>query len=59
MKVNVKNNVDWVGKIDWELEEFHGSDYPVTVGSSQNPYLIREEKTVLIDTVWLLIQKNL
>ncbi|NLW52235.1 MAG: MBL fold metallo-hydrolase [Tissierellia bacterium] len=52
MKFNVKNNVDWVGKIDWELEEFHGSDYSVTKGSSQNAYLIREEKTVLIDTVW-------
>lgn len=52
MKINVKNNVDWVGIIDWELEEFHGSDYSVTKGSSQNAYLIREEKTVLIDTVW-------
>ncbi|MDO5302218.1 MAG: MBL fold metallo-hydrolase [Tissierellia bacterium] len=52
MKKQVKNNVYWVGKIDWELEEFHGSDYSVTVGSSQNSYLIQEEKTVLIDTVW-------
>ncbi|MDO5037653.1 MAG: MBL fold metallo-hydrolase [Tissierellia bacterium] len=52
MKKQVKNNVYWVGKIDWELEEFHGSDYSVTQGSSQNSYLIKEEKTVLIDTVW-------
>jgi len=50
---NIKNNVDWVGKIDWELREFHGSDYSVNRGSSQNAYLIREEKTVLVDTVWL------
>ena len=50
---NIKNNVDWVGKIDWELREFHGSDYSVNRGSSQNAYLIREDKTVLVDTVWL------
>ncbi len=50
---NIKNNVDWVGKIDWELREFHGSDYSVNRGSSQNAYLIREEKTVLVDSVWL------
>ena len=48
-----KNNVSWVGKIDWELQEFHGSDYAINNGSSQNAYLIEEEKTVLIDTaVW-------
>lgn len=52
MKKLVKNNVYWVGKIDWELESFHGSDYSINHGSSQNAYLIQEEKTVLIDTVW-------
>lgn len=48
----IKNNVTWVGKLDWELETFHGSDYSVFHGSSQNAYLIQEEKNVLIDTVW-------
>ena len=52
MKKIVKNNVYWVGKIDWELESFHGADYTINNGSSQNAYLIQEEKTVLIDTVW-------
>lgn len=52
MKRNVKNNVWWLGKIDWELDKFHGDDYSVNNGSSQNAYLIQEEKTVLIDTVW-------
>lgn len=52
MKRHVKNNVYWVGKIDWELESFHGDDYSINHGSSQNAYLIQEEKTVLIDTVW-------
>ncbi len=52
MKKHIKNNVYWVGKIDWELEWFHGADYSINHGSSQNAYLIQEEKTVLIDTVW-------
>ncbi|MBN2396071.1 MAG: anaerobic nitric oxide reductase flavorubredoxin [Candidatus Atribacteria bacterium] len=52
MKVNVKNNVSWVGKIDWELRKFHGNEYSTHKGSTYNSYLIMEEKTVLIDTVW-------
>jgi anaerobic nitric oxide reductase flavorubredoxin len=52
MKRQVKNNVYWIGKIDWELEEFHGSDYSINHGSSQNAYLILEDKKVLVDTVW-------
>ncbi len=52
MKKQVKGNVSWVGYMDWELESFHGDDYSIMNGSSQNAYLIEEEKTVLIDTVW-------
>ena len=52
MKKHVKGNVSWVGYIDWELESFHGDDFSIMNGSSQNAYLIEEEKTVLIDTVW-------
>ena len=52
MAKHVKGNVKWVGYIDWELETFHGDDYSIMNGSSQNAYLIEEEKTVLIDTVW-------
>lgn len=52
MKRHIKSNVHWIGKIDWELKTFHGSDFSVNHGSSQNAYLIQEEKTVLIDTVW-------
>ena len=52
MKRHIKNNVSWVGFLDWELETFHGDDYSIMNGSSQNAYLIEEEKTVLIDTVW-------
>ena len=52
MKKSVKNNVYWVGKVDWELQQFHGDEYSTHQGSSYNSYLIKEEKTVLIDTVW-------
>lgn len=52
MKIKIKNNVSWVGKVDWELKNFHGNDYSTHKGSTYNSYLIEEEKTVLIDTVW-------
>ncbi len=53
MKKHVKNNVYWVGKVDWELRKFHGEELSTHKGSTYNSYLIQEEKTVLIDTVWL------
>ncbi len=52
MHLKVKNNIDWVGKIDWELRKFHGDEYSTHRGSSYNAYLIKEEKVALIDTVW-------
>jgi len=52
MKKSIKNNVYWVGKVDWELKKFHGDEYSTHHGSTYNSYLIQEEKTVLIDTVW-------
>jgi len=54
MRKAVKGNVSWIGYIDWELQHFHGDDYSIINGSSQNAYLIEEEKTVLMDTVWTL-----
>ncbi|MDD2297655.1 MAG: MBL fold metallo-hydrolase, partial [Sphaerochaetaceae bacterium] len=52
MHIPIKNNVKWVGQIDTELRQFHGSDFSTHKGSSYNAYLVQEEKTVLIDTVW-------
>ena len=52
MSIKIKNNVHWVGKIDWELRKFHGDEYSTHRGSTYNSYLVREEKTALIDTVW-------
>ncbi|MCK9525068.1 MAG: anaerobic nitric oxide reductase flavorubredoxin [Limnochordia bacterium] len=50
--------VTWVGKVDWELERFHGDELSTARGSSYNSYLIRDEKVVLIDTVWLPYDKE-
>jgi len=52
MKKNITNNVFWVGKNDWELRQFHGYEYSTNRGSTYNSYLIKEEKNVLIDTVF-------
>lgn len=52
MSFKMTDKVTWVGKIDWELRTFHGEEYSTHKGSSYNSYLIRDEKTVLIDTVW-------
>lgn len=52
MSFKINDTVTWVGKIDWELKRFHGDEYSTHRGSSYNSYLIRDEKTVLIDTVW-------
>jgi len=52
MRKQVKNNVSWIGYLDWDLQKFHGEDFTIHNGSSQNAYLIEEEKTVLMDTVW-------
>jgi anaerobic nitric oxide reductase flavorubredoxin len=54
----ISDTVTWVGKIDWELNRFHGDEYSTHKGSSYNSYLIRDEKTVLIDTVWQPFSKE-
>lgn len=54
----IKDNITWVGKVDWELRRFHGEEYHTQRGSSYNSYLVRDEKTVLIDTVWAPFAKE-
>lgn len=58
MKTPIKNNIYWLGKIDWSLRKFHGDEYSTFKGSSYNSYLIQEEKNVLIDTVWMPFAKE-
>jgi len=58
MGFNVKENITWVGKIDWELRKFHGEEYSTHRGSSYNSYLVKDKKTALIDTVWTPFAKE-
>ena len=52
MAKKITDRVTWVGKIDWELKRFHGDELSTHRGSSYNAYLVRDQKTALIDTVW-------
>jgi len=57
--MNISNHVTWVGKVDWQLRQFHGNEFSTHRGSSYNSYLVRgSEKTVLIDTVWQPFDKE-
>jgi flavorubredoxin len=58
MKLQIKSNVSWVGKVDWELRKFHGNELSTHRGSTYNSYLIEEEKVALIDTSWAPFAKE-
>lgn len=58
MRKKINEYITWIGKTDWELKKFHGDEFTTTKGSSYNAYLIQDEKTVLIDTVWLPYDKE-
>ncbi len=47
--VKIRENIYWVGAIDWSMRSFHG--YETGRGSTYNAYLIMDEKITLIDTV--------
>ena len=47
--VQLKDDIYWVGAIDWNVREFHG--YTTSRGTTYNAYLVRGEKTALVDTV--------
>jgi flavorubredoxin len=49
MQVELKPGIYWVGAIDWNVRDFHG--YSTHRGTTYNAYLVRGEKTALIDTV--------
>jgi anaerobic nitric oxide reductase flavorubredoxin len=49
VNVSLKDGVNWVGVVDWNIRDFHG--YITSRGSTYNAYLISDEKTALVDTV--------
>lgn len=58
MAIKISDHAEWVGKTDWQLTSFHGDELSTHHGSSYNSYLVRDKKTVLIDTVWLPFDKE-
>jgi len=48
----IKKDIYWTGKVDWEIRKFHGDEYSTHRGTTYNSYLVRDKKTALIDTVW-------
>jgi flavorubredoxin len=47
--LEIKNNIFWVGAIDWNVRDFHG--YSTYKGTTYNAYLVKDEKIALFDTV--------
>jgi flavorubredoxin len=48
-RVVLKEGVNWVGVVDWNIRDFHG--YITKRGTTYNAYLIADEKIALVDTV--------
>jgi flavorubredoxin len=49
MNITLRENIDWVGYVDWTIRDFHS--YDTQRGATYNAYLLRDEKTALIDAV--------
>lgn len=47
--IRIKDNIYWVGAVDWDIRNFHG--YTTQRGATYNAYLIIDDKITLIDTV--------
>ncbi|MFW6161284.1 MAG: MBL fold metallo-hydrolase [Planctomycetota bacterium] len=52
MVTKLTDNVYWVGVVDWGIRHFHGHELSTHRGTTYNAYLIADEKTALVDTVW-------
>jgi len=47
--IEVKEDVYWVGAVDWDIRDFHG--YSTDKGTTYNSFLVMDEKITLFDTV--------
>ncbi len=48
--IEIKKDIYWVGAVDYDNRDFHGYSLSPQ-GSTYNAYLVKDEKTVLFDTV--------
>lgn len=51
--LKISDHIYWDGIRDWDLRLFHGHELSTHRGSTYNSYIIKDEKTVLVDTVWV------
>ena len=49
LPLEIKDNIYWVGAIDWNVRDFHG--YSTYKGTTYNAFLVKDEKIALFDTV--------
>jgi len=47
--MELAKSIDWIGCVDWDVRDFHSFDVPH--GTTYNSYLIRDNKTAVIDAV--------
>jgi flavorubredoxin len=57
MNTTLRENIHWVGYVDWTVRDFHS--YDTENGATYNAYLIQDEKTALIDAVKAPFAENL
>ncbi|NLI81376.1 MAG: FprA family A-type flavoprotein [Deltaproteobacteria bacterium] len=55
--IEVKENIYWVGAIDWNVRDFHG--YQTPKGTTYNSFLVLDEKVTLFDCVKKPFKSNL
>lgn len=58
MSYKINDAVTWMGKIHWDFGQVFGKKLSTRVGTTYNSYLIRDEKNILIDTVWRPLGKE-
>jgi flavorubredoxin len=57
MNTTLRENIDWVGYVDWNVRDFHS--YDTEHGATYNAYLVRDDKIALIDAVKAPYAENL
>ena len=58
MSYKITEGVTWVGKIHPDFGQVFGKKLSTKIGTTYNSFLIKDEKNVLIDTVWSPLGKE-
>ncbi|MFP4053631.1 MAG: flavodoxin domain-containing protein [Phycisphaerae bacterium] len=52
MITQVVDGIQWVGVVDWGIKHFHGFELSTQRGTTYNAYIVQDQKTALVDSVW-------